>query len=229
MEVHPLDISTLNDLAAPDRSHSLDTAVAEDAAACDDCTCSGTRCEPPGNTGRVCDGKEYVAAPAEVCWDHIDNNCDGAPDNGCANGKPIYVDPSDNTGPFLGTFAAPYNSWTQFTTAPGNDYRQRCGTTYHNVIAVNAAGTAANRILIGAYYDSAGTPVHEDARPNFGRNCGNGTPKPNMRGGVRTSTEDHALEGSEQYVVFDSLRFEDPAPSCRSASPHSTTRCSSYT
>ncbi|MFC1610871.1 hypothetical protein ACFL6C_07925 [Myxococcota bacterium] len=186
--------------------------------------CSGSQCEPPGNTTRVCDGFAYVSAPSEVCWDHIDNNCDGAPDNGCANGNPVYVDPSDNVGPYQGTFDNPYNSWTQLTIAPGNDYRQKCGTTHDQAVAIDAAGTATTRILIGAYYDSGGTPTHEDVSPSFGRDCGNGAAKPNMHGGVRTSTEDHELEGSEQYIVFDSLRFEDPNPSVpiRIASQHNT-------
>lgn len=190
------------------------------------CTCSGDPCEPPGSTGLRCDGCNYVEAPEEICWDHIDNNCDGAPDNGCANGTPVYIDPTYTgaNGTEDGSFLRPFDAWTDFTITAGNDYRQRCGTETSTTVAVDAAGTASNRIVIGAYYDDGAEPVHEDDNPHFGPNCGDGTTKPNMRRGVRTTSEDHVLEGSEQYVVFDSLRFDTPIPAVpvRVASQHNT-------
>jgi hypothetical protein len=46
------------------------------------CACSGTSCNPLNN-GQKCDGCNYVAAPAEVCGDGLDNDCDGVADDGC--------------------------------------------------------------------------------------------------------------------------------------------------
>ncbi|MBR9699919.1 hypothetical protein GOV09_05670, partial [Candidatus Woesearchaeota archaeon] len=44
---------------------------------CPVCECSDNLCEN-GNTGMICDGCNYVAAPIEICEDGVDNDCDGA-------------------------------------------------------------------------------------------------------------------------------------------------------
>jgi len=50
------------------------------------CTCSHSSCEP-GNTGLVCNGCFYVAAPAEIC-SGADDDCDGLIDEDLFCGAP---------------------------------------------------------------------------------------------------------------------------------------------
>ncbi|MEA3431041.1 MAG: putative metal-binding motif-containing protein [Nanoarchaeota archaeon] len=53
------------------------------------CACTGTSCNP-ANNGQKCDGCIWVSAPAEVCGDGVDNDCDGLIDEDC------NVDPVGN-------------------------------------------------------------------------------------------------------------------------------------
>jgi len=117
----------------------------------------------------------------------------------------IYVDP-DYSGTESGTFAQPYNSWTDFTISAGNDYRQKAGTNWiiGGSYSINASGIAENYILIGAYYDDGGSPVHEDDNPSFGEFCGNGVAKPKI---TRTNNDADFLFVNGDYIEINSIQI----------------------
>lgn len=72
----------------------------------------------------------------------------------------IYIDPSSATNG-SGTIGDPKNTWAGLTWAAGNRYMQKRGTTFVSAagsggrIAPSASGTAAARIVLGAYGDAA--------------------------------------------------------------------------
>jgi len=63
----------------------------------------------------------------------------------------IYIDPSQVTNGD-GSLATPYNTWASVVFAAGNDYLQKCGTTFNGSITVNVGGTSsAVRVKLGSY------------------------------------------------------------------------------
>lgn len=117
----------------------------------------------------------------------------------------IYIDP-DYSGVESGTFAQPYNSWRDFTISAGNDYRQKAGTDWSTsgTYSIHASGTAENYILIGAYYDDDGNPVHEDDNPSFGEFCGNGVAKPKI---TKTDNDSDFLYVNGAYIEINSVQI----------------------
>jgi parallel beta-helix repeat protein len=76
----------------------------------------------------------------------------------------FYVDPTA-TSPGNGTLASPFRSWTSVTWAPGNTYLQKRRTTYAGVFKLSASGTAAQPIIVGAWYRPDGSDDPTQARP----------------------------------------------------------------
>jgi len=135
-------------------------------------------------------------------------------------GANVYIDPTYGSGGD-GSFATPYDSWTDVDLSVANDYRQLCGTTetLATGLTITAVGSSGDHVIIGAYYDSSGTPVHEDDNPSFGANCGNDVSKPILQGTSGTPSDyelwamdDFLMFGDEavlsQYLEFNSLRFQ---------------------
>ena len=67
-----------------------------------------------------------------------------------------------------------------------------------------------NHVIIGAYYDYAKGPIHEDTSPTFGQLCGNYAQKPIIKqtfGNVGLlSTAKGAID---QYLEINSIQFQD--------------------
>ena len=130
-------------------------------------------------------------------------------------GANIYIDPTAGSGGD-GSFATPYDSWTDVDLSVSNNYRQLCGTTYTGTITVTATGTSGDHVIIGAYYDDGGV-VHEDDSPNFGQLCGNSAQKPIIKqtlgSGVLITT---ATSASSQYLEINSLQLKDADTAIRS-------------
>ncbi len=61
-------------------------------------------------------------------------------------GSKVYIDPSDNTGPYEGTLSNPYNAWDQITVSSNTAYLLKAGTTLDAISFI----TTGN-IYIGKY------------------------------------------------------------------------------
>ena len=123
----------------------------------------------------------------------------------------IYIDPDTavDPGSQTGAFATPYDSWGDVTITAGNDYRQLCGTTWTGLVgAITAVGTSDNFIIIGAYYDNAGSPVHEDDSPSFGENCGNSDAKPILQNSSKAGDMFSTSGGGNSYIEFNSIKVQ---------------------
>jgi hypothetical protein len=120
----------------------------------------------------------------------------------------VYIDPT-YSGTETGSFDNPYNSWEDLTIKTGNDYRQKCGTTYVGTLNVTQYGTSDNHIIIGAYYDNQGVPEHEDDSPNFGQFCGNSSQKPIIKKALGSGNLVQTAAGGNQYLEVHSLQLRD--------------------
>ncbi len=132
----------------------------------------------------------------------------------------IYIDPN-YSGEESGTFSQPYNSWNDvIPLSSSKDYRQKCGTQFSQSrsLSLSATGTADDYVIIGAYYNNAGIPVHEDDNPSFGENCGNGTAKPiiiNTNGNASDT-----LRVTGDYVEVNSIQAHEGINSIRPNGNH---------
>jgi hypothetical protein len=82
----------------------------------------------------------------------------------------VFIDPTAAPGG-NGSFAAPFDSWSDVRFSSSDDYFQKCGTkaTLDFRIVVDASGTQNNKIVIGPYYNDGGSPALElysaDSKP----------------------------------------------------------------
>ncbi len=142
----------------------------------------------------------------------------------------VYIDPLWE-GTESGTFSEPFDSWTDVSWSANDDYRQKCGTTYPAAIsAITVSGTALNYVLLGAYYDNGGSPVHEDDSPTFGQFCGNAAEKPKVESpdaGQPTTFSGDLIttpEGGDTYIEINSLQLEDAFHAIRIRSNYNIVR-----
>jgi parallel beta-helix repeat protein len=130
---------------------------------------------------------------------------------GYAFGADVYIDP-DWGGAQSGTFAEPWDSWTDVTGGTGflaaDDYRQKCGTETTATLTITTLGASDNHIIIGAYYDDSGA-VHEDDSPSFGQLCGNSAQKPILKNTLGSGTIITTAEGGDQYLEVNSIQMQD--------------------
>lgn len=61
----------------------------------------------------------------------------------------VYIDP-DVAGPGTGTVGDPFKSWASVTWTAGNEYRQKCGTTFVGMVTI-----AADNVTVGSYSTGA--------------------------------------------------------------------------
>lgn len=121
----------------------------------------------------------------------------------------IYIDPS-YSGPELGTFERPFSSWAQISSfSPENDYRQKCGTVFTGTLNIKVSGSSSNPIIIGAYSDVNGTPVHEDDAPVIGSKSSTGKPKPVIKYTLGSGTLISTQSGGNQYLEINSIRLQN--------------------
>ncbi len=65
-------------------------------------------------------------------------------------GSKVYIDPSDNTGPYEGTLSNPYNAWDQISFSSNTAYLLKAGTTLDAISDI----TVSN-IYVGKYGNGA--------------------------------------------------------------------------
>jgi hypothetical protein len=80
----------------------------------------------------------------------------------------FYIDP-DSATDGVGSEADPFNTWDSVTTAAGNTYLQKRGTTFVGTITLAANGSAKN-LIIGAYGEGADPIIAPTG--NYGINSG---------------------------------------------------------
>jgi len=116
----------------------------------------------------------------------------------------FYIDPTRTTGPWSGTFQAPFSTWSQVTWTAGNFYLQKAGTVFTGSSAATAATGAYGRLItLGSYDGATGLQV---------------TSGSNRAAITNSSVVNITGVGSGRaWIVYDSLEIYGSGPSSGSS------------